>query len=237
MFDSGFGLFSPDLPDLGSSLLISAQLRQGAPMTPFTRFSAAGGVLCGLFIALPGAVEAFTGETALTSFFLGISPALAPALLTALYFGQHSRAGRFGIVAYAVNLIGLGLFGGAAFTANLALFYLDHEALADLLRGPTRLALLGRAVVLAKGSMLLAISMVRAKVYPRLPAWIYGIALPLFALLAPLPDTPLTSSLHVLAGVSLVWLAISLWSRTQAVQDQMVLRTEPDSAVAIPRAR
>lgn len=206
-------------------------------MTPFIRFSAASGALCGLFIALPGAIEAFTGETTPTSFVIGISPALGPALLTALYLGQHARAGRFGIVAYAVNLIGLGLFGGAAFTANLALFYLDREALVDLLQGPTRLALVGSAAVFAIGSVLFAISLVRAKVYPRLPAWMYGIALPLFALAAALPDSLLTSSLHVLAGASLVWLAISLWSRTQAVQDQMVLRTEPDSAVAIPRPR
>lgn len=61
--------------------------------------------------------------------------------------------------------------------------------------------------------------------------------MPPFALLAPLPDSLLTNSLHVLVGVSLIWLASSLWSRTQAVQDQMVLRTVPDSAVATPRAR
>ncbi|MFC4584788.1 hypothetical protein [Sphaerisporangium corydalis] len=179
-------------------------------MTPFTRFSAASGVLCGLFIGVPGAVEAVTGETAPTSFVLGVSPALAVPLLTALYLGQRERAGTAGLVAYAVNLIGLGLFGGAAYTLNIALFYLDRTALAALLQGPTRAVLLGSAVVFAVGSVLFAISMVRARVHPAVPAWGYGLTLAPFALLAPLPDTVLTSALHVLAGACLVWLALSL---------------------------
>jgi hypothetical protein len=54
----------------------------------FFRFGAVCGILSGLFIGLPGAIEAFTGETAATSFVLGLS----------------------GRVAYAVNLVGLGLF-------------------------------------------------------------------------------------------------------------------------------
>ncbi|GAA3812700.1 hypothetical protein GCM10022226_36750 [Sphaerisporangium flaviroseum] len=179
-------------------------------MTPFMRFNAISGVLCGLLIAVPGAVEAFTGETAPTSFALGVAPAPATALLTALYLTQRAHAGRFGLVAYAVNLIGLGLFGGAAYTLNIALFYLDETALTALLRGPTRTVLLGSAIVFALGSVLFSISMARAKVHPPLPAWGYGITLALFALLAPLPDTVLTSALHVLAGACLVWLSLSL---------------------------
>jgi hypothetical protein len=49
-------------------------------------------------------------------------------------------------------------------------------------------------------------------VLPRAPAWAYGIALPLFALLAPLPDSPLTSGLHVLVGLTLGWLSMALAS-------------------------
>lgn len=166
------------------------------------------GVLAGLFIALPGAIEVCTGETAATSLVLGIAPALALPLLTALHLRQGG--GSFGAVAYTANLVGLGLFGGAAFTLNLALFYVDRQLLAALLAGPTRLALLGSAVVFAVGAVLFGIAMVRARVHPRVPAVTYAVALPALALAAPLPDSVLTSAVHVLAGASVTWLAAAL---------------------------
>lgn len=183
-------------------------------MTFLLRFGAVSGVLSGLFIALPGAIEAFTGETAATSFVLGISPALAIPLLTALYLGQAKATGRLGTVGYAVNLIGLGLFGGAAYSLNLALYFLD-DAIVDDLATPTRIALLGSALVFVVGTLLFGLAMVRARVYPRLAAWIYAIAFPLFALAAPLPDSPLTSVLHVVVGATLVWLSSVLFTNLQ----------------------
>jgi hypothetical protein len=176
------------------------------------RFGAICGILCGLFIALPGGVEAFTGETSATSFVLGLSPALAPPLLVALHLRQAGRAGRLGGLGYAVNLVGLGLFGGAAFTLNLAFFYLDEEP-----HGLTRVALLGSALVFVVGTVLFGISMLRAKVLPTVPALGYTIGLPLFALLAPLPDSVLTSVLHVLVGIVLIWLGRALLVTRAAV--------------------
>lgn len=188
-------------------------------MTFFIRFGAACGVLCGLFIALPGAIEAFTGETAPTSFVLGLSPALAVPLVTALHVGQMRTAGRLGSVGYAVNLLGLGLFGGAAFTLNMTLFYLD-KAVVDELAGPTRVALLGSALVFIAGVLLFGSAMVRARVYPRIAAWAYLLALPLFAFVARLPDTPLTSGLHVVVGATLVWLSTALWAILRAMEGE-----------------
>ncbi|GAB3399059.1 hypothetical protein [Flindersiella endophytica] len=178
-------------------------------MTFLMRFGAVCGALCGLFIAVPGAIEAFTGETAATSVVLGVSPALAMPLLTALQLGQLRGSGRLGAVGYAVNQIGLGLFGGTAFTLNLAVFFLDEVSLA----GATRAALLASAAVFAAGVVLFAIAMLRAGVYPRVPVLAYGIGFPVFAVAARLPDTPLTSALHVLVGASLIWLAAALRKR------------------------
>jgi hypothetical protein len=130
-------------------------------------------------------------------------------LITALHLGQHhktGRLGRLGQVGYAVNVIGLGLFGGAAFTLNLAVFFLP-AGVATTLAAPTRVALLGSAAVFVIGVILFAIAMVRAGVYPKVPAVAYGVAFPLFAGAAPLPDTPLTSALHVLVGATLIWLS------------------------------
>jgi hypothetical protein len=187
-------------------------------MHSLLRFGAASGLLCGLLIGAPGAVEVFTGETVATSAALGVSPAFAPPLLIALQLAQAGPAGRLGAIGYAVNIVGLGLFGGAAFALNLALVHLDADVLKDLLAGPTRLALLGSAVVFVVGSVLFGIAMLRARVFPRLPAAAYTVTLPAFALLAPLPDTPLTSGLHVVVGLTLVWLSLALRARLRMWQ-------------------
>jgi hypothetical protein len=180
------------------------------------RLGAVCGALSGLLIALPGAVEAFTGETTATSFLLALSPALATPLLVALHQHQHHAGDRAGTVAYAVNLIGLGLFGGAAFTLNLALAGLDDATSEKVLDATTRAALLGSAAVFAAGTVLFGLSMVRAGRFPKPPAWGYAVTLSALALLGPLPDSPLTSLVHILAGTSVTWLALSLWTRTRS---------------------
>lgn len=177
--------------------------------TTLTRLGAWCGVVAGLAIGLPAAVEAVTGETAATSFVLGLSPALAIPLLVVLYLRQSAAAGTFGAVAFTVNAVGLGLFGGAAFMLNMALFYLDATVVKELMRGPTQAALLGSAVVFTAGTVLFGVSMVRARIHPRVPAVGYIVTLPALALAAPLPDTLVTSAVHVLAGASMVWLALS----------------------------
>ncbi|MDT9695300.1 hypothetical protein [Streptomyces sp. P17] len=182
-----------------------------APAPSFFRFGAVCGILSGLFIALPGAIEAFTGETTATSFVLGVSPAFATPLLVALHLRQHGEAGRGGAIAYAVNLIGLGLFGGAAFTLNMALFGLDDATLEEVLSGTARAALLGSAVVFAVGTALFGLSMVRTGLCPKVPSWGYAVMLGALALVAPLPDSVFTSLVHVFAGASVTWLSLSLW--------------------------
>jgi hypothetical protein len=181
-----------------------------AVTTRMVRLGAWCGMAAGLTLGLPAAVEAVTGETAPTSFVLGVSPALALPLLVALQLRQRAAAGSFGALAYTVNLVGLGLFGGAAFTLNMALFYLDDAVVKDLVRGPTLVALLGSAAVFTVGAVLFGISMVRARVHPRPPAIVYIVALPVLAIAARLPDTIATSALHVVAGSTLVWLGVSL---------------------------
>ncbi|MFD7654236.1 hypothetical protein ACFV4N_09690 [Actinosynnema sp. NPDC059797] len=173
-------------------------------MSFLLRFGAWCGALSGLLIALPGAVEAFTGETAATSLLVGVSPALAAPLVTALHLTQPRTA--LGVVGYAVNTVGLGLYGAAAYALNVVVFHLDDPVLA----APTRVVLLGSALVFAVGSALFGAAMLRAGAHPRVPAWAYTAALPVFTLAAGLPDTPLTSALHVVVGAALVWLARSV---------------------------
>ncbi|MEU0563721.1 hypothetical protein [Dactylosporangium sp. NPDC006015] len=179
-------------------------------LTWLQRFGAASGVLLGLSIGVPGAVEAFTGETSATSFVLGLGTALSAPAVTALYLHHRATAGRFGAAAYAVNVLGLGLFTGVAFALNLVLFHLDESTVDTLRDGPFGTALLISAVVFVAGTILFSVSMLRSGGFPRLPAAGYGVSLTLLAALAPLPDTPGTSLVHVLAAASIGWLALSV---------------------------
>jgi hypothetical protein len=174
------------------------------------RFGAACGVVLGLSFGVPGAIEAFTGETTATSLVIGLGAAFGPPALTALYL--RSRGGRFAAVAYAANTIGLGLFAGVAFALNLVLFFLTEAAVDDLLAGPTGVAIRLCALVFVAGTVLFGVSMVRSKAFHPVPAWGYTVLLPLLALLSPLPDTPLTSAVHVLAAASLIWLSATVWT-------------------------
>lgn len=190
-----------------------------SPMTSSTlRADALCGALSGLLISLPALVEAFTGETSATSVAFALSPGFALPLLTGLQLRQSPATGRFGDVARTVNLIGLGLFGGAAFASNLVLFYFDDDIVDETLTGPTIPVLIGSAAVFAVGCALFGAAMIRARVFPRIPSWGYAVVLPLFAFLTGLPDSLLTSALHVLVGVILLWLSAALWRTTRSVE-------------------
>jgi hypothetical protein len=118
-------------------------------------------------------------------------------------------------VAYAVNLIGLGLFSGAAFTIDTALVYLDVPVRDHLKHEPTIVALLGGAALFAVGSVLFGVFLLRTTAYPRLLCWAYIVFPALLAALSPLADSPLKNVIHCLAGVTVTWLAATQW-RTAA---------------------
>lgn len=197
-------------------------------MSFLLRFGAVCGALSGLFIAVPGALEAFTGETLATSLVIGVSPALALPLLTALHLTQRHTAGRLATSGYAVNVVGLGLFGAAAYALNIVLFPLGVTPAA-----PTRVVLLASAVLFAVGCVWFAAGMLRAGVHPKVPVWIYLVALPVFTLAARLPDTPLTSALHVLVGGALVWLAVSVYPKA-ATSSSAAAAAKSSSVAASP---
>lgn len=179
------------------------------------RFSAASGLLSGLFLAVAAFISIFTGKTAGAAFAIALAPALAIPLLVAVYQQRHADVpGMFGPVAYAVNLIGLGLFGGAAFTIDTALFYLSVPVVNHLKHEPTIAALLGSAVVFAVGSVLFGVFLLRARSYPRSLCLAYVVFPALLALLSPLPDSPLKNAVHCLTGVTIAWLAITVWRTT-----------------------
>lgn len=182
-------------------------------MNLLLRFGAVFGVISGLLLGIPGAVEIFTGETLLTSILIGLAPALAAPLITALYVAHLGNTDRPAGLGYAVNLIGLGLFGAVAFALNIVLFPLGPDV---MLAAPSRIIALAGAAVYIVGTIWFAIGMLRARVHPRPAIVLYLVAMPLFPVIAQLPDNPLTASNHVVAAVALVWLGLSLRRHTLA---------------------
>ncbi|WP_330270755.1 hypothetical protein OG205_26475 [Lentzea sp. NBC_00516] len=177
------------------------------------RFGAVCGVVLALSIGLPGAVEAFTGETAVTSAVIGLGTAFGAPAVLALHGHQAHASGRFGAVAFAANLLGLGLFTGVAFALNLVIFFLEPGQVAPLTQVVVKVA----SLVFVAGTVLFGVSMVRAKVFPAVPAWGYGISFVLLAVFAALPDTPLSALVHVVCAAVLVWLSVAVWSARPAL--------------------
>ncbi|MGI5502646.1 hypothetical protein [Lentzea sp. CA-135723] len=176
------------------------------------RFGAVCGIVLALSIGVPGAVEAFTGETAFTSAVIGLGTAFGAPAVLALHGHQAHASGRFGAFAFAANMLGLGVFTGVAFALNLVIFF-GSGPVAPV----TALALKAGSLSFVVGSVLFSVTMVRAKVFPVVPSWGYGIGFVLLAVFAVLPDTPVSALVHVACAVVLVWLSRSVWSARPAL--------------------
>lgn len=198
-------------------------------MTPdLPRFSAASGLLAGLSLAVAGFISIFTGKTAGAAFVIALVPAFAIPLLIAVYQQRNADVpGAFGPVAYGLNLLGLGLFSGAVFTTNTALFYLATPVRDHLKHEPTFAALLGSAALFAVGSVLFGVFLLRTGAYPRLLCLAYIVFPTLLAVLSPLPDSPLKNAIHTLAGLTVSWLAVTLWRTTPARRLRPVAAARP----------
>ena len=197
------------------------------------RFGAVAGVIFGFSLGIPGVIEAFTGETASTSFIVAVGTAGfgLPALL-AYYLHHADVAGRFGKIAYAVNTIGLGLFAARSFAFNLVLFFLD-EAVSDAVQAEpaTMWAISIGGVTFIVGTILFGVSMARSGVMPRAAAVGYSVSLALLAVFGMLDDSLISSLNHVVAALSLTALSARVWRGTTASPKATSARV-PDLAPA-----
>jgi hypothetical protein len=182
------------------------------PTARFFRLSAGAGIVGALLLGIPGLIEIVTGETTVTSLLIGVSAALLIPLVPALHAYQSRVTGVRADGAYLVNIVGLGLFGGAGFTLNIVLFFLDDPVLKELMTGPTRPMLLMSGLAFAAGTIAFGVTLIRSRAVPGPLAWGYTLLLPLPAALAPLPDSVLGGLAHGAAGAVLVGLALWIWS-------------------------
>lgn len=203
-------------------------------MTFLTRFGIAGGLTAGAFLGVPGILESFIGKATGTSFVLAFSGFFALPLLTALYLNLPKR-GRFDDVAYAVSIIGTGLFSAAAFVQDAVLVHLDRPAQQELLRGSPRIAVLLGVAVFIVGAVLFGTTLIRAGRYPRIAAFAYPAVLPAFAVSATLPYSPYKGFAHAALAAVLIWLALGLTARRADDRDPAPATAPAGPVLARPR--
>jgi hypothetical protein len=190
------------------------------------RLAGLAGMLSGLVLAVNiarrgGAIPAnlLTRSIAPSSSLLGLFA------LTGLYLRQRREVATLGLVAYALNLVGLAGTVGIEYVTSYVFPYLGSAVVESLLDGPTGTMFLLTAVVLLLGVLAFGIATWRARMLPAPAVLLYMVGFGLVALRGLLPD-PAVAIGGLLAAVGTVWLSAALW-RTAS---------RDDAAPAFPRA-
>jgi hypothetical protein len=61
--------------------------------------------------------------------------------------------------------------------------------------------------------------------------WAYIVFPGLLAALSPLPESPLKNAVHALAGLTIAWLAVTLWRTTPARRPRPAAAARPAAAI------
>lgn len=162
-----------------------------------------------------------------TSFIIDATLFLAWALLVAmglpgLYLRQATRAGAQGFAGFVLLLLGV-LLGGVAFASVQITFFPYLAQSAPKLYpsggvGPTfglLLFIIGPALLIAIGDILLGIATMRAHVFPRWAGILFIVAGVLFLASIPVPAAGLTLASNVVFFVALAWSGSQLLRREQ----------------------
>ncbi|MGZ9166012.1 MAG: hypothetical protein ACXW4U_12640 [Anaerolineales bacterium] len=88
-------------------------------------------------------------------------------VLSALYLRQREVSGVFGLIAYAVEFLGITLVVGFLFTQAFVLPELDAAQRTTVLAGPTGLAAILALALMTLGAVLFGIVTLRAGVFPK----------------------------------------------------------------------
>lgn len=134
------------------------------------RLGAIGAVLSGVLLIVQESLHSAFGETSATLAFVGllmyaVHVPLATVALIGLHLRQSGAAGRFGMFAFLVALLGQLLLAGLVWAS----LFVEPAAPALLENPPAVLitGFLGSLVVYALGWLLFGVATLRARVFPR----------------------------------------------------------------------
>lgn len=145
--------------------------------------------------------------------------------LAMLYLNQREAMGKLGGIAFVINWFGLALASGADYARNWIFPYLDQSALQNLLAGPTKLVLVVSGLIFLLSVILFGVAIIRAGVFPRLPAVLYIVGFVPYSLGPVFPD-PVSRIAQIIAAVGVVWFGYTLWVMTRNVATMKPHRVE-----------
>jgi hypothetical protein len=145
---------------------------------------------------------------------------LTPLALTCLYSRQIKDSGWLGLIGYVMAFTGSVLFASVQFDEAFLwqIFAKEAPALLDL-TGPMftnpsfSTVYLAMGVLYILGFILFGIATLRGGVFPRAAALMLIVGVPLYASGVFLPQLLRTAG-AILAGVSFVWMGLSMWSQS-----------------------
>ena len=176
------------------------------------RLAAASGVVSALSIIVGKALMLLPGEQAgeIADF---LSPLFGLGAIIGVYLFQRSQAGVYGAVAFAVVFVGLALVTSLDFFGAFIRLELSEELRDELLEGTPGLAMAVSALIFLTGVVMFGISLLRSGVYPRPAGWLFVIGFVLVPLVEVVGETVVALG-SILAGISVLWLSVVLWSRS-----------------------
>lgn len=151
-----------------------------------------------------------------------LAQVLALLLVVALFARVGSRAGHFGIVAFALNFVAVTLLVGVEFVTNLVFPRLDDATITDLRQGPLGAMLVIASILFLVGTVAFAASLWRGEGPPRTALLLYAAGAIPVSLRAAVPEQALQAGLLVLA-VAVCWLSVWLWSDARELARPRVL--------------
>jgi hypothetical protein len=196
------------------------------------RLAAVAGLISGAAIILGKVLMLLPGEQAgeIADF---MSPLFGLGAIVGVYLFHRERAGLFGAVGFVVMFVGLGLVTSLDFYGAFVRLELDEDVREGVLEGSAGLAMAVSALIFLVGTVLFGSSLVRSGVYPRPVGWLFVVGF-VFVPLVEVVGELVVALGSILAGVSVLWLGMVLWSATDvlAPADQRHRVANPRRAAA-----
>jgi hypothetical protein len=181
------------------------------PTPNLYRVAGTTGVVAGVLIAFNVARRAgIVPTTTATHAISTLATALALPTLTALYLHQRKQVGTFGLIAFAVNFLGLAGVFAIEFATHAIFPYLTEPVRTALLDSGAKGYFLAVAALLLVGAVLFGVASWRARAYPAWAITLYVVGLIPAALRTAVPAAVYEAGL-LLAAAGTVWLSTSLW--------------------------
>lgn len=140
-----------------------------------------------------------------------VSPLFGLGAIVGVYLWQRNEAGTFGVVAFVVVFIGLGLVTSLDYFGAFIRLELSEQLRDDLLEGSPGTAMAVSGIIFLAGVMMFGISLIRSGVYPARAGWLFMVGF-IFVPLVEVVGETIVVVASVVAGVSVFWLSWVVWS-------------------------